>query len=93
MTDAGLAHLGKIASLTTLELAKTKVTDAGLKHLAGLKGLSHLTIEGSGVTPAAVASLESTMPELRVEPLRGVPGRRGEKRGVGNVRLKPDLLC
>ena len=64
----GVVHLRKISSLTTLELAKTKVTDAGLKHLAGLKGLSHLTIEGSGVTKAAVASLESTMPQLRVAP-------------------------
>ena len=77
MTDAGLgADLGKIASLTTLELAKTKVTDAGLKHLAGLKGLSHLTIEGSEVTKAAVASLESTKPQFRVERRASCRGRR-----------------
>ena len=69
----GVGAPGQDPSLTTLELAKTKVTDAGLKHLAGLKGPSHLTIEGSEVTKAAVASLESTMPQLRVECLGVVP--------------------
>src|SRR5262249_23603764 len=47
MTDAGIAELVKIKSLTSLALIGTDVTDRGLKILGKLKDLTSLDISGS----------------------------------------------
>jgi internalin A len=71
ITDAGLKHLAGLSSLTDLNLGETQVTDAGLKHLAGLKSLNQLIVQGSAVTAAGIASLQVSIPGLRVaEPSR-----------------------
>ena len=61
--DASLAVLGPVADkLSSVDLARTKVSDAGLKALAGMKNLAELHLENTGVTDAgldAVAGLTS----------------------------------
>ncbi len=57
VTDAGLAHLGKLAQLRRLNLSRTAVTDAGLASLAGLGQLEVLNLYGTGVSDAGLAQL------------------------------------
>src|SRR5262249_3624873 len=47
VTDAGLTHLGRMATLARLELGKTAVSSAGGKDLAGLKSLTMLAVDGT----------------------------------------------
>jgi hypothetical protein len=57
--DAGLAPLAPIAAkISSLDLAKTKVTDAGLKVLAGFKNLKELHLEGTGISDAGLDHLK-----------------------------------
>ena len=58
VTDAGLAHLKGLPSLTTLDLRRTQITDAGLEHLKGLTNLQHLLLSGTQVTDAGLKHLE-----------------------------------
>jgi hypothetical protein len=57
VSDAGLAHVEKLATLKSLDLHGTKVTDAGLARLAGLAELEELDLEATTVTSAGVARL------------------------------------
>ncbi|MCX6856190.1 MAG: hypothetical protein NTV80_14940 [Verrucomicrobia bacterium] len=57
-TDAGLTPLAPMAEkISSLDLAKTKVTDTGLKALAGFKNLKELHLEGTGITDAGLDHL------------------------------------
>lgn len=71
ITDAGLAHLEGMASLTHLGLKQTKVTDAGLTHLKGLKQLIRLDLP-SQVTDAGLEHI-SGLPQLREISLERAP--------------------
>lgn len=58
-SDAGLAPLVPMADkISSLDLAKTKITDAGLKPLAAFKNLKELHIEGTGITDAGLDHLK-----------------------------------
>jgi hypothetical protein len=46
ITDAGMKELGKLISLTMLDLNHTQITDAGLKEIKQLKQLSDLELRG-----------------------------------------------
>jgi len=47
MTDAGIAHITKLSSLTTLDLGWcTSLTDAALEHVATLTNLNELHLSG-----------------------------------------------
>jgi len=50
VTDANLAHLEALASLTTLDLSNTDITDAGLHYLKGLTHLRVLDISWTKIT-------------------------------------------
>ncbi len=57
--DTGLAPLGAIAEkISSLDLARTKVTDAGLKAVAAMKNLTELHLEGTGITDAGLDHLK-----------------------------------
>ncbi|MBB5039249.1 c-type cytochrome domain-containing protein [Prosthecobacter dejongeii] len=58
-TDAGLAALAPIAEkITSVDLARTKVTDAGLVGLTGMKNLTELHLENTGITDAGLDHLK-----------------------------------
>ena len=58
-TDAGLAPLGAIADkITSLDLARTKVTDGGLKSVGAMKNLVELHLENTGITDAGLDALK-----------------------------------
>ena len=59
ITDASLEALGKVRSITYLQLTGSNVSDAGLKHLQGLK-LDGLNVSGPGVTDAGLAGLAAS---------------------------------
>lgn len=57
--DAGLAPLSPLADkITSLDLARTKVTDKGLAAIAGMKNLTELHLENTGVTDAGLDHLK-----------------------------------
>ena len=58
ITDAGLAHIGKLTNLTRLHLEKTGITDAGLPHIAKLEKLEYLNLYGTKVSDAGIANLK-----------------------------------
>lgn len=58
-TDAGLAPLAPVADkITSLDVARSKVTDAGLKTIAGMKNLTELHLENTAVTDAGLDALK-----------------------------------
>ncbi|MBM3877724.1 MAG: hypothetical protein FJ386_13585 [Verrucomicrobia bacterium] len=57
VTDATLAQLKDVKSLTDLNLATTKITDAGLASLANLTNLTRLHLEQTAVTDAGMRHL------------------------------------
>jgi hypothetical protein len=61
ITDAGLAHVGRMENITWLSLmACPQITDAGLKHLLPAQQLTSLDLRGcGGITDAGLAILAS----------------------------------
>ena len=58
-TDAGLAPLAAVADkITSLDLARTKVTDAGLKSVGAMKNLTELHLENTAITDAGLDALK-----------------------------------
>lgn len=80
--DSGLAVIGTLSELTSLNLARTAITDGGLKGLAGLRKLRILDLSGTRVSDASVPMLTS-LPELRSLNLKGTKVTPG-----GVARLK-----
>src|SRR6266513_497165 len=59
VTDAAIAPLKDVTSLTDLNLAGTKITDAGLAAAEGLTYLTRLHLELTSITDAGLAHLKS----------------------------------
>ena len=58
-TDAGLAPLAPLADkITSLDLARTKVTDGGLKAVGAMKNLVELHLENTAITDAGLDALK-----------------------------------
>lgn len=57
LTDAGLAHLGRLKKLWSLMVGGSRVTDRGLDALRGLTNLSILSVADTQVTDAGLAKL------------------------------------
>jgi len=68
ITDAGLAHVAKMASLRQLDLGGARISDVGGEHLHRLTKLEWLDMPGTLSRPALVELL-ATKPHLRT--LRG----------------------
>jgi hypothetical protein len=58
VTDAHLAHLKDLTSLTRLHLERTKITDKGLENLKGLVNLEYLNLYGTAITDPGLVHLE-----------------------------------
>ncbi len=59
MTDASLEHIGRLVSLTHLDLAgNIAVTDAGVAHLKGLVRLQSIGLLGTAATADSLIHLE-----------------------------------
>jgi beta-lactamase regulating signal transducer with metallopeptidase domain/uncharacterized GH25 family protein/thiol-disulfide isomerase/thioredoxin/Leucine-rich repeat (LRR) protein len=57
ITDVGLAHIGAISSLKSLNLCALGVTDDQLKHLAKLTNLRELSLAANRITDAGLARI------------------------------------
>jgi hypothetical protein len=57
VTDATLAHVGRLTRLQELFVRSPYVSDAGLEHLKGLTNLTDLTLAGRQVTDAGLVHL------------------------------------
>jgi len=67
ISDAGLAHVGKIKNLKYLMLLQLpQVTDAGLDHLHGLANLEYALIRNTGATEAGFRRLMTALPDCRI---------------------------
>ena len=58
ITDAGLAHIETLTSLTELSLDNTGISDAGIAHLKGLVNLRKLTLVHTKVTGDGLVHLK-----------------------------------
>ncbi|MBS0267051.1 MAG: hypothetical protein JSS02_34315 [Planctomycetes bacterium] len=67
ISNAGLAHLKSLESLTDLDLAETNIDDTGLDHLAGIQSLRRVNVTASKVTAAGIARLKAALPKLEVD--------------------------
>ncbi len=68
VTDAGLAHIGRMTSLGTLGLNNNaQITDAGLEHLREMSGLRTLELIRTKVTEAGVKRLAAALPLCKIE--------------------------
>jgi hypothetical protein len=69
ITDAGLARLASLKSLTRLELMRTSVTAKGLESLIQLPSLKALEIDDACITPESVRSLLAmkSLESVRIE--------------------------
>jgi hypothetical protein len=68
LTDAGMAHLGKLTSLTFLSLRDMNwVTNAGVDHLVGLTRLRRLNIYSEESTAEGEARLQAALPLLSID--------------------------
>jgi Leucine-rich repeat (LRR) protein len=63
VTDDALEHIGKITTLTRLNLWRDTISDAGVAHLAGLTNLVWLNLDNTGLTDDGLAHL-STLTNL-----------------------------
>ncbi len=70
ITNAALAHLATISSVSVLHISGSGITDEGLAHLQGLRRLSWLSVRGSEVTDAGMIYL-TKLPSLRGIDLSG----------------------
>jgi hypothetical protein len=66
VTDAGVAHLGRLKGLRRLKLANARLTDAGLAPLRELPDLEDLDLKDTQVTDRGVATLTAARPKLKV---------------------------
>ncbi len=66
ITDAGLQHLLDLPLLDNVDLANTDISDSGLEILLQIKTLKWVHLEGTCVTSAAVARLQSAIPECEI---------------------------
>lgn len=57
LSNADLAHVGKLQNLNKLELNLTRISDEGLAHLASLGNLEMLNLYGTGVSDAGLTHL------------------------------------
>jgi WD40 repeat protein len=73
VTDQGLANVKDFTKLLSLHLEDTAVTDEGMKHLVGLTRLRNMNLSRTKVTSTEVASLERSIPGLKVFRNDGAP--------------------
>lgn len=57
VTDDALVAVGKLDSLTAIDVSDTGITDAGVAHLVGLPKLSSLNLSGTKVTSQCLPDL------------------------------------
>ncbi len=74
ITDAGLDHVAKLASLESLTLeGVVAITDAGIAKLPGLTKLTNLNVGGTSVTDQAMESI-GKLPAIQKLSLAPAPG-------------------
>jgi len=93
LTDAGLAHVGKVSTLLRLYLEQTAVTDAGLQHLVGLKELEYLNLYGTAVSDTGLERLPALakLKQVFVSQTRVTPaGIAKLRQAVPGLQVVPD---
>jgi hypothetical protein len=91
ITDAGLAHVGKIEPLRCLYIANMpKITDAGLPQLHRLSNLKKITIRRTGVSVEGLKQLYKALPDCHVVSDLFVPGAAEVQRIVVWKLGEPD---
>jgi hypothetical protein len=66
ISDEGLAVVGKMTRLESLALIQAPISDAGLERLKQAKTLRFLSLHSTRVTEDGVASLQRSLPKLRI---------------------------
>jgi hypothetical protein len=66
VTDAGLAHVGRMRQLKFLRIAHVPITDQGVRHLHGLSNLEELWLQGTSVTEQGLEELYRALPDCLI---------------------------
>lgn len=67
ISDAGLAHIGRMKKLVHLEILGAPITDEGLKQLENLSLLRRFRYRNTSVTAEGITRLRRALPQCRVE--------------------------
>ncbi len=70
ISDDVLVSVGRVKSLTNLDLSGTGITNAGIRHLVGLRKLSSLNLASTKVTSACLADV-GKLSDLKILNLAG----------------------
>ena len=89
ISDAGVAHLGRLPRLRMIDISLSPLTDDAVRHLAGLPALEELTIQGSKFTDRSLTDL-SQATRLKSLTLRGDRSEFGDE-GLGHLAGLKDL--
>lgn len=66
ISDAGLAHVGKMTGLRVLDLTGLDISDRGLAHLKALTNLTGLDVADTKVSSEGMAALKKALPKLQI---------------------------
>lgn len=66
VTDAGLAHVGRMRQLEFLRINRVPITDHGIRHLHELSNLQDLWLHGTNVTEQGLEELYRALPDCRI---------------------------
>lgn len=81
ITDAGIAHIGRMETLRFLHLIDVPLTDAGLVHLEKMTHLESFYLDGGKATDEGLSALITALPKLHFhrdqQHLPGDPKRDG----------------
>jgi hypothetical protein len=66
LTDAGLAHVGRMRDLNRLFILRLPITDTGLDHLKGLEKLRVLSVYRTQITKRGIERLQRELPQCRI---------------------------
>jgi len=90
ISDAGLAYVSQIKTISTLDLNNSGITNAGLAHLSSLPALKTLNLEGTAITDDALEHIFKLV-NLKQIYLRGT--RLSADLGFSRLQEKmPDLM-
>ena len=90
LTDAGLAQIKGMTTLTRLHLEQTKVTDKGLANLKGLVNLEYLNLYGTEITDRGLEELAglSKLKSLYLWQTKATEGGVGKlKKALPNLEI------
>ena len=92
ITDAGLAHVGRMTNLKRLWLLNLPITDAGLAHVQNLQNLERLTVHSLTITEQGLIELGRSLPECLIRSNDKIIAQQVKRIDVYELQLHERLI-